>query len=228
MPMKFLFSFLFTVTFVWTSVNPVSVDTSLFEGKVPIKNFEEFAVNKDIPDEIRDITLEALSYFPDLIDVKIDFQFKPNINGSVMQAQPKVFSVIFNNKDNRAYRVKVSRHLVFEDGFLPIEELPKDVLLGWIGHELGHIMDYLDRSSTNMLHFGAKYFCSPKFVTQAEINADTYAVAAGLGNQIITHKQYVLNHDMLSENYKEKIRRLYLSPSQIMTMIDEDDYEQVN
>ena len=79
-----------------------------------------------------------------------------------------------------------------------------------------------------MLHFGAKYFCSPKFVTQAEINADTYAVAAGLGNQIITHKQYVLNHDMLSENYKEKIRRLYLSPSQIMTMIDEDDYEQVN
>ncbi|MCC5938086.1 MAG: hypothetical protein JJU34_12465 [Lunatimonas sp.] len=226
--MKLLLTLLLSVTSLWTTVTPPSADIFLRTEKEPVTNFEDFAVNKEIPDEIRDITLEALSFFPDLMDVKIDFQFKPNINGSVMQAQPKVFSVIFNNKDTRAYRVKVSRHLVFEDGFLPIEELPRDVLLGWIGHELGHIMDYLDRSSTNLLHFGAKYFCSPKFVTQAEINADTYAVAAGLGNQIITHKQYVLNHDMLSEEYKEKIRRLYLSPSQIMTMIDEDDYEQVN
>jgi hypothetical protein len=195
----------------------------------PADELERYAVNKDIPEEIRAVTLEALSYFPDLMDVKIEFQFKETINGSVMQAQPKVFSVIFNNKDTRSYRVKVSRNLHFEDdGYLPIEELPKEVLLGWIGHELGHIMDYLDRSSTNLLHFGAKYFCSQKFITQAEINADTYAVSAGLGKQIITHKQYVLNHDMLSEDYKEKIRRLYLSPSQIMTMIDDDDLEQVN
>ncbi|WP_209331977.1 hypothetical protein [Lunatimonas salinarum] len=226
--MKLIFTLLLFATSFWTSVEQSSLLHLAPIYKMPTDDLEAFAVNKEIPDEIRNITLEALSHFPELLGVKIDFQFKSNINGSVMQAQPKVFSVIFNDKDTRSYRVKISRNLVFEDGFLPIEELPKDVLLGWIGHELGHIMDYLDRSSADLLHFGAKYFCSPKFVTQAEINADTYALAAGLGTQLITHKEYVLNHEMLSEEYKEKIRKLYLSPSQIMTMLDEEEFEQVN
>lgn len=184
---------------------------------------EMYAENKEIPDEIRQVTLEALSYFPELLDTKIDFKFKDNISGSVMQAQPKVSSLILTNKKNRNYKIKVSRFLQLEDELVPIEELPHDVLLGWIGHELGHIKDYIGRSAVNLMGFGAKYYCSSSFVTKAEITADTYAVSCGLGDKIVATKNFVLNHERLPEAYKNKIRSLYMSPGEIMSMVEVTD-----
>lgn len=187
---------------------------------------EMYAENKGIPNEIRSVTLEALSYFPELLDTRIDFEFKKNISGSVMQAQPRVRSLIINNKKNRIYKIKISRFLELEDEMVPMEELPRDVLLGWIGHELGHIKDYVSRSSVNLMGFGAKYYCSSRFVTKAEITADTYAVSCGMGDKIVATKNFVLNHDRLPESYKNKIRSLYMSPGEIMSMVEvteEDD-----
>ena len=195
-------------------VNEVSQDSN---GK-----FEKFATNKIIPSEIR-----ALSYFPDLINTKIDFQFKKNISGSVMQAQPKVGSLFVHAKDNRSYKIKISRYLFLEDNPIPIEDLPKDVFLGWIGHELGHIQDYLNRSSLNLLGFGMKYYLSDAFITKAEIAADSYAVAHGLGEKIIATKNFVLNHDQIPLAYKQKIEALYLSPGEILSMVDPDMDEEI-
>ena len=194
-------------------VNEVSQDSN---GK-----FEKFATNKIIPSEIRAMTLEALSYFPDLINTKIDFQFKKNISGSVMQAQPKVGSLFVHAKDNRSYKIKISRYLFLEDNPIPIEDLPKDVFLGWIGHELGHIQDYLNRSSLNLLGFGMKYYLSDAFITKAEIAADS------LGEKIIATRNFVLNHDQIPLAYKQKIEALYLSPGEILSMVDPDMDEEI-
>ncbi|WP_339925936.1 hypothetical protein [uncultured Cyclobacterium sp.] len=187
---------------------------------MPNDKLEKFATNKIIPKEIRALTLEALSYFPDLVDTKIDFQFKNNITGSVMQAQPKVGSLFFHQKDNRSYKIKISRFLFLEDNPIPIEELPDDVLLGWIGHELGHIQDYLNRSAFDLLGFGVKYYLSNDFVTKAEIAADSFAVAHGLGEKIIATKNFVLNHDQIPLAYKQKLEALYMSPGEILSMVD--------
>lgn len=192
------------------------------------QNLEKFATNKVIPNEIRELTLEALSYFPDLINTKIDFQFKNNIHGSVMQAQPKVGSLFVHSKENRAYKIKISRNLFLEDNPIPIEQLPDDVLLGWIGHELGHIQDYIERGSMNLLGFGIKYYLSNSFVTKAEIAADSYAVAHGLGEKIIATKNFVLNHDQIPLTYKQKIEALYLSPGEILSMVDPELGEENN
>lgn len=192
------------------------------------QNLEKFATNKVIPNEIRELTLEALSYFPDLINTKIDFQFKNNIHGSVMQAQPKVGSLFVHSKENRAYKIKISRNLFLEDNPIPIEQLPDDVLLGWIGHELGHIQDYIERGSMNLLGFGVKYYLSNSFVTKAEIAADSYAVAHGLGEKIIATKNFVLNHDQIPLAYKQKIEALYLSPGEILSMVDPELGEENN
>ena len=191
-------------------------------------DLERFGVNKEIPDEIREVTLLALSHYPELMDVNIDFQFQNKIRGSVMQAQPKIGSLLFNNKDNRAYRIKISRHLELLDEMVPIEELPHKVLLGWIGHELGHIKDYLDRSMVNMMAFGVKYVLSDRFVTQAEIAADSHSVSNGLGKAIVATKEFVLNHDRLPEAYKDKIRALYMSPGEIISLVDVEEEEESN
>lgn len=191
-------------------------------------DLEQFGLNKEIPDEIREVTLFALSHYPELLDVNIDFQFQNKIRGSVMQAQPKIGSLLFNNKDNRSYRIKISRHLELLDERIPIEELPEKVLLGWIGHELGHIKDYLDRSMVNMVSFGLKYVLSDRFVTQAEIAADSYSVANGLGEALVATKEFILNHDRLPSSYQEKIRALYMSPGEIITLVDVEEDEESN
>lgn len=206
---------------------PVDSKTNAaIEIKAEEDTLGRFSVNKIIPEEIRKITLLALSHYPELMDVEIDFQFQKKIKGSVMQAQPKVGSLIFDNKDNRAYRIKISRYLELFDEFLPIEELPDDVLLGWLGHELGHIKDYIDRSAVNLVAFGVKYLFSKSFVTQAEITADSNSVSNGLGSAIIATKDFVLNHDRLPEGYKDKIRALYMSPGEILSLVDVEEEEE--
>ena len=186
-------------------------------------DLENFAVNKRIPASLRDVTLEALSHYPDLINTKIDFKFKSSISGSVMQAQPKVGSLLTKGKRNRGYKIKISRFLKLEDEKVAIEDLPRDVLLGWIGHELGHIQDYVDRSAFDLLAFGMKYYFSRSFITEAEIRADSYAVTHGLGEKIIATKNFVLNHEKLPVAYKNKIKALYMSPGEILSMVETDE-----
>lgn len=225
----FVITFSLSFVFVYNSMDLLYKNADFIfsqDDELLSDEFEMYAENKEIPDEIRSVTLEALSYFPELLDTYIDFEFKKNISGSVMQAQPRVRSLIVNNKENRRYKIKISRFLELEDEMVPMEDLPRDVLLGWIGHELGHIKDYVGRSSINLMGFGAKYYCSSRFVTKAEIAADTYAVSCGMGDKIVATKNFVLNHDRLPEAYKNKIRSLYMSPGEIMSMVEvseEDD-----
>lgn len=191
---------------------------------------EELSQNKIIPPEIKEITLAALSHFPELLGVNIDFHFKNKIRGSVMQAQPRLGSLFINNKANRVYRVKISRHLELLDEMKPIESLPQDVLLGWIAHELGHVRDYIERSAVNMMAFGVRYLLSESFKTQAELAADHYTISAGLAEPLIATKDFILTHDRLPDEYKERISRRYMSPGEVLSHVEveEEDLDEEN
>ncbi|MCH7412923.1 M48 family metallopeptidase [Belliella sp. R4-6] len=177
--------------------------------------------NKRIPWEIKDAVVEALAYFPELAGISIDFEFKEKISGAVMQAQPRILTMFVTGKEKREYRIKITRAFEFEEGTVLIEEVPHDALVGWIGHELGHIMDYKNRSTVNMMHFGMRYMLSNKRLTEAELAADTYAISCGMGHQILTVKNYILNNDNFKDSYKNKIRDLYMSPLQILSLQEE-------
>ncbi|WP_246539185.1 hypothetical protein [Litoribacter ruber] len=193
--------------------------------KVDTVDVEKLAENKVIPEEIKEVTLRALAHYPELEDVEIHFELLDNIKGNVMQAQPKFGSLLFNSKANRKYRIKISRQLELDDEWLPIEEVPDNVLLGWIGHELGHVMDYIDRSRFGMIVFGVRYVTSNNFVTKAEITADSHAIASGLGNYLVDTKNFILSNDRLPEDYRNKIRELYMSPGEIMTLVEVEEEE---
>lgn len=183
-------------------------------------NDTDFLDNKIIPESIlKEVTI-ALSHYPELADTPIEFKFKTNIKKSFMQAQPR-FMDIFKNKKKRAYYVMISESVTIEGEEFTVSEVPTDVLIGWIGHELGHIMDYRERSGFNMVVFGVRYMFSKGFIKEAERAADTYAVNHGMGNYILATKDFILNHTSLSENYKNRIKRLYMSPEEIMVLVDE-------
>ena len=175
--------------------------------------------NKVVPEAIVKEVQIALSHYPDLRETQIEFRFKKKIKTSFMQAQPK-FSGLFKNKKDRSYVIMISESFHIENEEFEISEIPSEVLIGWIGHELGHVMDYQDRSGFNLLIFGIKYLTSSGFIKEAERAADTFAVNHGMGDYILATKDFILNNTHLSELYKARIKRLYLSPDEILMLVD--------
>ncbi|MCE7068939.1 hypothetical protein LZG74_01415 [Dyadobacter sp. CY327] len=182
-------------------------------------------INKTIPKVIENEVLKALSFYPELRETQIDFVFKRNIKRSVMQAQPKI-GTMFGTK--RGYNINISALFRLTTSAIPIHQIPPDIMVGWIGHELGHVMDYENRDVIGMMRFGIGYLFSTKYIQQAERVADTYAVNHGLGSYIVKTKHFILNHASLSEKYKSKIARLYLSPDDIMEQVRKLEAAQLN
>lgn len=174
--------------------------------------------NKQIPAVIELNVLKALSYYPELEHTHIRFVFKKRIKGSVMQAQPR-FSSLLQGSEARAYQINISSVLRLTHSATPIHQLPDSIMIGWIGHELGHVMDYERRSNLGVIWFGISYLTSKKFRRQGEKNADHFAVKHGLGKYIIETKRFILDHAELPSAYKEKIARLYLSPEDIVEAV---------
>ncbi|APG61393.1 hypothetical protein [Christiangramia salexigens] len=176
--------------------------------------------NKIVPDRIWREAYVALSHYPELKDTPIEFKFKSEIDKSFMQAQPTLGSLLKKRK-NRSYIIFISEEIDIEGEKFSVTTVPSEVLIGWLGHELGHIMDYRDRRNIELIWFGLKYMTSKNYIREAERAADTYAVNHGLGQQIIATKDFILNHTRLTDQYKERIKDLYLSPDEIMALIDE-------
>jgi hypothetical protein len=177
--------------------------------------------NKVIPESIREEALTALSHFPELKDTEIIFQYKDRIRKSTMQAQP-TWASFLKPRDQRAYIILISKRIQIDNEELWIDDVPSDVMIGWLGHELGHVMDYRGRSGIGMLLFGAKYLFSKGHMKEVERAADIYAIQHGMGDYILKTKNFILDHADISERYKEKLRRIYMSPEEVMHHINDE------
>ena len=178
----------------------------------------QFGQNKQIPALIEKNVLKALSFYPELKNTAISFIFKTNIKTSVMQAQP-AFMTLLQKRKNRRYRINISKYFKLITTQIPIQQIPNDVMIGWVGHELGHILDYEGMSNAGMVSFGYRYYFHSSFVKHAEMVADSLAVERGMGNYIVATKRFILDHAELPQTYKNKIARLYLSPDVIVEQV---------
>lgn len=99
--------------------------------------------------------------------------------------------------------------------YIQIEELPREVLIGWFAHELGHIMDYRTRSVLSLLWFVMGYLLFPTHRMGAERRADLFALEQGFGPNLLATKTYILEHSNLPDAYKNRIQKYYLSPTEL-------------
>ncbi len=180
--------------------------------------------NKYIPEIIRKEAITALRYFPELKNTEIRFQFKKDIKKSTMQAQP-TWASFFKGKKGRGYIILISKKIKIDQEAFTIEDIPSDVITGWLGHELGHVMDYRDRSSLGMVFFGIKYLFSKAHIKEVERAADTFAIMHGMGEYIIKTKNFILDHAQISETYKKRIRSFYMSPEEVMELINDGAFK---
>lgn len=181
-------------------------------------NFAQIIIPQKIIKEVQ----TALSYYPELKDINLEFRFKKNIKKSTMQARPKIGS-FFKSREKREYIILISEKFKISDKEFSTIDVPKDVMIGWIGHELGHIMDYQNRSKLNLVWFGLKYLFSARSIIEAERAADTFAVKSGMEDYILKTKDFILNNAGITASYKLRIQKFYLSPEEIMEIVNERD-----
>jgi len=139
-----------------------------------------------------------------------------------MQAQP-TWGALLKSKSKRSYVVLISEKFKISGEEFKTVNVPKDVFIGWVGHELGHIMDYQQRGNLNLVGFGIRYVLLKEFVKKAERAADSFAVARGMSDYILKTKRFILDHSEIDETYKARIKQYYLSPDEIMEMVKEQD-----
>lgn len=177
---------------------------------------------KEIPSSISEEVHQALAFYPELKDTPIKFKFKKNIKKSTMQAQP-TFGSFFRSRKNRRYVIKISKTFKISDKTFLTKHIPSDILIGWIGHELGHVIDYSKRSKLNLIWFGIKYLLSDNHIVEAERAADTYAVQHNMEDYILKTKNFILDNADVQEAYKLRIKKYYLSSEEIMDLIKKRD-----
>ncbi len=178
--------------------------------------------NSTIPKPIKIEAELALMHFPELKNTPIEFKFKKNIKKSVMLAQP-AWTDIFKSKKKRGYKILISENFKISGKKFRTVEVPSEVLIGWIGHELGHIMDYKQRNGLNLIAFGLGYMFSDNFVRKAERTADSFAVSRGMSDYILKTKNFILGNSEIQDSYKARIKKYYLSPDEILDMVKEQD-----
>lgn len=170
--------------------------------------------NKEIPTIIENQVLTALSHYPDLKETNIRFLFTDKLKKSIMVARPTAGS-LFKRPQNRTYNVLINPAFKLDYQIESIRQIPDSVMIGWIGHELGHIMDYERKSTWKIMGMGISYWLSKNYVRKAERIADSFAVNNGMGAYLTAKKSFVLDHAELPQAYKDKIQALYPSPSYI-------------
>lgn len=202
----------------------VSVRASLFLPGMVLYFMGLIALNAQhiVPEPIREEAAKALSFYPELKDTRITFRFRKNIRRSTMQARPEFLSLL-GKRRQRAYKILISRRFKIAGREFKTRDIPPEILVGWLGHELGHIVDYKHRSSTNLLYFGARYLLSERHIRSAERTADAVAVARGMEEYILKTKEFILNHSGITPSYKDRIKKYYLSPEEIMVLVAERD-----
>ena len=177
------------------------------------KNYTD-TLNKRIPNELVPVILKTLEHYPELDTIPIDFVIDDGIHNSFMQAKPRPLSLL-KKRNKRTYQVQLMSSLMIGDSVIPTHLLPEDALMGWFGHEIGHLVDYESMDNIEIMILGIRYIFSKNYVIRTEKRVDLIAIGHGLGKENIAWKEFVLNQPLLPKAYLDKIRQIYMPPSEV-------------
>jgi hypothetical protein len=136
-----------------------------------------------------------------------------------MQAQPK-WTFILRRKENRAYQILVNKDNTINGIYY--KDLSFNSLVGWIGHELAHILDYSKKDNLEMISFIADYITSQDRMRKIERKADKETIRHGLGIQLLDGVTFFNKNKRISREYREKKKKYYLSPEEIVAEIQQN------
>jgi hypothetical protein len=171
---------------------------------------------KTIPGNYRLAAAIALSYYPELSHLDIEFREK-SIRTS-MAALPRP-GFIFRSKSNRSYRIVINNNPARLDGAL-LHQIPFNAQVGVLAHELAHIVDYSERGIFKMGVFGFRYLFR-KGRRDIERYTDLIVIQKGLGWQLHDFREYIMHGSGAPGDYLRYKESIYLMPGQIIRYFGE-------
>lgn len=170
---------------------------------------QNYGTNKKFVKAFELQSLIALSYYPELKNVPITFEYS-DIK-TTMEVRPEFLSALKSH--NRRYIIFIDNNVQHNQGVL-LSEVSFNAQIGVIGHELAHIMDYQQRSVTSLLGLGIDYLIK-KNHAKYERSIDEYAIKRGLGWQELEFADYMQHKSKASANYKRFKQINYMSGAEI-------------
>ena len=144
----------------------------------------------------------ALNRYPELHDRSIILKLKSI--SSTMQAQPSP-NFIFKRKKKRAYRIFVNDNPELTG--INYQDLSFNALVGWIGHEFAHLIDYSSMNNRELLGFIAAYVFDKREMRKTERQADKETIKRGLGIQLLDGVCFLEKQEG-SKRYRKRKRRI--------------------
>jgi hypothetical protein len=171
--------------------------------------------NKSFIDTYKLPCLIALSFYPELWDVMINFVYSKEL--TTMATRPDLNN-IFNPQ--RSYNIFINNKNDFE-GIL-LQDVPFNAQIGIIGHEIAHILDYENQNLLGIIRIGIDYLYTDEKIAY-ERSIDMLTISKGLGWQLRDWAQYSMyDSDKASESYKEFKRKTYMRPEEIEAIMKND------
>jgi len=210
--------------------------SSGYDGPLPIvqESFEnltseqiivlekEFGNNKIFPPEAKTAALIALSHYPELKDVPIEFVREPALMPAL--SRPKIWGVLFPWVE-RKYKVILASE-AFE-GADPVlfHNISLDAQIGVIGHEIGHTSYYLDKNAFEIVGIGLKYVFSSRFRRTFERDTDQGTIERNLGPQLLVWTNRIFSSFSLPDdpNRLPIVMQSYLTPGEIEESIEQQN-----
>ncbi len=204
------------------------------EGAFDSTQYSQYQNHKKIPNEIKPQVLIALSFYPELSDTKIIFRYRKR--KTPLASRPRITST-FRKKENRTYVITISKKSNAKLTPILFPNLPLNAQIGVLGHELGHITEYKNKNTWQLLGLYLRLLNSEN-VNEFEFNTDHTTIAHGLGYQLYDWSQYVRKVLNISEwrgasdtNHSKKVdymKQRYMNPLTVQSHIRSNDiYENI-
>jgi hypothetical protein len=179
---------------------------------------KEFGNKKKLPRGYGLQALVALSYYPELKDISIEFIFENKINSLstfpasstiVLPAKEKIYQIIISKKIRKSKEPVLLRNLSFNSQ------------VGVFGHELAHVADFIRKSTIGLIKDGILYFIPP-FQAEIEKSTDLAAIEHGLGYQLLDYALLInkLKVKYPDEKYYWDYDKTYLNSNDILQKIN--------
>lgn len=177
----------------------------------------EFGRFKRIPAQYREQILIALSYFPELRSVRIDFVVRKS--AIPLSSRPRYASV-FSAPKQRRYVITISTQSSASLRPILLENLPYNAQIGVLGHEISHVANYLHTSTWGLARIAWGLAFSKRATDRFEAQTDQTCIEHGLGFQLLAWSEDIRRkmggEDWLgSQAAGQPKRERYLRPATI-------------
>ena len=156
----------------------------------------------------------AMTYFPELHEQKIYLQYG-KIRTS-MAALPRIWS-IFRKRDYREYKVIINGNMQKDPAIL-VHTASFNAMVGVMGHELAHILDYSTMSGLQIMWMGIRYL-NKNYRKKIEWQTDTAAIAREFGWQLFDWIYFVAHEAEIDDTYRRYKLDIYMNPEDIYEII---------